>query len=421
MTRLTINVAAPTAGAVCTPDVDDGRDPLVWHLMCGTYPTGAPSATVDWASGHSALLVTAVLLVMAAQYGLRTARMLIWRRAARRARWLEIVPPASATPAATVALWRLLATLLPTPWPGWLRPPRLVWEVEARHDRMRCGLWVPPGMSTTAVRRVTERAWPGARITDTSPPQLPAGSPIAGRRLRPTRAEWLPLLETTAPMLGRRHESRSDIDRARAVFDGLAAAGRTGGGLLQIVVVRAPRHRVAALRRATVDPTRTRTGRPGLRLLSVVAEMARRGVIAGLDLLTPGPTPRGDHRRPADPYATQLARAARDKYADAPHLLVQVSAVAAGPTRAAARAAAADITSGFGLLGPYLHPRPLRQTRSRAGIRWAHPARMSLVSVTELAMLAGLPAEPTTFGMPAALARHRLPAADTWRAHRPTV
>jgi hypothetical protein len=59
-------------------------------------------------------------------------------------------------------LWRLLAAQLAAP--SRLLPVRLVWEVHARPDHVRVGLWIPPGISSLAVGRDVERAWPGARI-----------------------------------------------------------------------------------------------------------------------------------------------------------------------------------------------------------------------------------------------------------------
>ncbi|GFJ84950.1 hypothetical protein [Phytohabitans houttuyneae] len=95
-----------------------------------------------------------------------------------------------------------------------------------------------------------------------------------------------------------------------------------------------------------------------------------------------------------------MARQARAKFADAPHLLVAIQAIATGPTKAAARAAAADVTSGFGLLSAHFTRRRMRRGAVTAAERWVPAKRMSLASVSEAAALAGLPAEPAAYGLP---------------------
>ncbi|MBN1172484.1 MAG: hypothetical protein JXA67_09965, partial [Micromonosporaceae bacterium] len=224
-----------------------------------------------------------------------------------------------------------------------------------------------------------------------------------------SRPEWQPLIDDLPTTRSHRHPEAAEpeADRLRAVFDGLASAGRTGGGLLQVHVSRAPRRRLARLRRATVHPERARRTSSGgtLRAVGWAADGLRWLIIAGLDFLTPGPTRRTGERR--DPYAAELARQARIKYADAPHLLVCVRAITTGATRAAARAAADDVTSGFGLLTAHSRRRRLRGPAMVAHWRWVPETGMTLVGVTEVAALAGLPAEPAAYGLPAAASRRR--------------
>jgi hypothetical protein len=193
------------------------------------------------------------------------------------------------------------------------------------------------------------------------------------------------------------------------VFDGLAAAGRTGGGLLQVHVARAPRHRVAVLRRASVNPQRVRRQRGGARLLILALEALRAGISGLLDLVTPGTLPSKTSSGRTDPVAAEQARQARAKHAAGPHLLVAIRATTTGPTRAAARAAAADITSGYSLLSPHWRPHRLRRAATAARSRWVPEAAMQLAAVAETAALAGLPVEPSAYGLPSAASR-RLPA-----------
>ena len=392
------------------PGRDGVPDSPLGHLMCGDYLVHAPHTVWLFARSHGPLLLVLAVVVAITRLGWRVWRRHLWRQTAEQAVWLEIVPPVSATPAATYALWQLLATVLPASRRFTLRPHRLVWEVHATPGGMRCGLWVPPGINPTAVVRALHRAWPGVRAEQAAPPILAPERSVVGVALRSTQPDWLPLVEDAAPPAVRRWEyAPPEDDRIRAVFDGLAAAGRTGGGLLQVHVARAPRHRVAVLRRASVNPQRVRRQRGGARLLILALE-GLRSVLAGvLDFLTPGSS--SGHQRAAttDPIMAEQARQARAKHVAGPHLLVAIRATATGPTPAAARAAAADITSGYSLLSPHWRPRRLRRAVTAARWRWVPEAAMQLAAAAETAAVAGLPVEPSAYGLPAAGSR-RLPA-----------
>jgi hypothetical protein len=405
----TVEHAGDDPSGGCTPGADGIPDGLFGRVMCGDWHTEA------WhtAQQHWPLVAAFALLLVAARAAWALLVRHRWGIHSRDAWWLEITPPVSATPAATVQLWRLLATLLRAPRRLATRPARLVWEVTATGDRMRAGLWVPPGINPTAVTRIVQRAWPGARVEHTPPPRLPMSLPIAGHRLVVTQPEWLPLLDDPPPTSTRRAAvSVLEEDRLRAVFDGLAAAGRTGGGLLQVHVCRAPRSWVAALRRATVNPQRANQHHRA-RLLGLVARLVGLLLRGLLDLVTPGTGARSSGTE-SDPYAAQLTALARRKYGDPPHLLATVYAAATGPTTPAADAAAADITSGYGLVSARLARHRLRRPRAVVNARWAPVAGMSLVTVAEAAALAGLPAEPSAHGLPGAAARARVPHRDVW-------
>ncbi|GLY97458.1 hypothetical protein [Actinoplanes sp. NBRC 103695] len=417
----TLSPTPPSAppSVACVPGRDGVPDSVIGHLMCGTWADDAPATVSAFVRAHWLLLLATLAVLIAARLGWAMGRRRVWRAHAGQARWLEIVPPVSATPAATVGLWRLLATALPVSNRLSWRPHRLVWEVEADPRGMRCGLWLPPGVNPTAVLRLLQRAWPGARAEQTRPPGFAPGSPVAAVALLPTQPEWLPLVDDAAPSRGQRWEAGAppEEDRLRAVYDGLAAAGRTGGGLLQVHVTRAPARRVRGLRRATTNPDRARRPRTGAsRTIGLFADGLRALIIGVLDLVTPGPTSRKHQSGRADPYLAELARQARAKLAAAPHLLVAVHATTTGPTVAAARAAAADITSGFGLLSPHFARRRLRRARASAAWRWVPLSRMTLASVDETAALAGLPAEPSAHGMPAAASRRRPASREVFTA-----
>ena len=389
----------------------DGVPPSpLGHLVCGDYLPHLTTIRL-FLDAVWPLLLGLVGVLVAVWWGWRMWRWCWWRRAARAAVWLQIVPPVTATPAATLALWQLLATLMPAPRRGTPSLYRLVWEVQAGPDGMRAGLWVPAGINPTAVLRVLHRAWPGVRADHTRPPAMTPRWPVVGVALRSTQPDWLPLVEHPDPVDTRWWATAPEADRIRAVFDGLAAAGRTGGALLQVHVARAPRHRLVVLRRATVNPHPALRGRGTARMMLYALEGVRTLLAAVLDLLTPGLSGGSGHRRPAgsDPVLAEQARAARAKHAGGPHLLLAIRATATGPTIAAARAAAADITSGYSLLSPHWRPHRLRRPATAARWRWIPPSRMQLATVAEAAAVAGLPAEPSAYGLPSAPSR-RLPA-----------
>jgi len=405
----------------CVPGRDGIPDSIVGELLCGTWGDDATGTVGHLVRDRWPFLLAILAALVAARIGWVMWRRRVWRTHAAGARWLQITPPVTATPAATVGLWRLLATALPAPRRWALRPTRLVWEVAADPEGTRCGLWLPPGVNPTAVVRLLQRGWPGVRAEQTTPPRVPTTGAVAALAVWPTQPEWLPLVEDATPTVRRGVDAGApEDDRLRAVYDGLASAGRTGGGLLQVHISRAPAHRLRLLRRAMTNPDRARRARGAARAVGLLAEALRAGILAVLDLVTPGPTTRRSPSGRTDPYTAELARQARAKFADAPHLLVAVHAVTNGPTKAAALAAAADITSGFGLLSAHFTRRRLSRRMSRGAVaaaeRWVPQDRMSLASIAEAAALAGLPAEPAAYGLPGAASRRRTPTRDTFRA-----
>jgi len=399
----------------CVPGHDGMPGSFFGQLLCGTWGDDATGAAWHLLHDRWPLLLAAAVTLISVRVAWATWRRRVWRRHAKQARWLQITPPVTATPAATVGLWRLLATVLPAPSRRAWRPARLVWEVAADPDGMRCGLWLPPGVNPTAVVRLLQRGWPGVRAEQTRAPRVPSTGAVAVQAVCPTQPEWLPLVEDVAPPRRGADVGAPEDDRLRAVYDGLASAGRTGGALLQVHLGRAPARRLRLLRRAMTNPERARRSRGTARAAGLLADGLRTLMLGVLDFIVPGRS--GSKRRvgPTDPYMAELSRQARAKFADAPHLLIAVHAVATGPTTAAARAAAADITSGFGLLSAHFTRRRLRRGAVAAVDRWVPEARMSLVSVTEAAALAGLPAEPAAYGLPGAASRRRAATRDVFR------
>ncbi|RZU48809.1 hypothetical protein EV385_0534 [Krasilnikovia cinnamomea] len=405
---------SPSPSAGCVPGQAGTPDGVLGELLCGTWGPKAPAAVVEFVRVRWPLFLAVIAVLVTFTVVWRVWRRRVWRAHAGRARWLQIIPPVTATPAATVGLWRLLATALPAPSRWALRPARIVWEVQADPHGMRAGLWLPPGVNPTAVLRLLQRAWPGVRAEHAAPPVVRGGIATT-LALLPTQPDWLPLVEDLPSTTRRVDTSSPEDDRLRAVFDGLASAGRTGGGLLQVHIGRAPAHRMRMLRRATTRPERARKTRGASRAVGLLAEALRAGILATLNLLSPGPGPRRNASGRTDPYLAELARQARGKLSAAPHLLVAVYATGAGPTKAAALSAAADITSGFGLLSAHFTRRRLRGGTTAAAQRWVPEDRMSLAAVGEAAALAGLPAEPAAYGLPSAASRRRPGSRDVFR------
>jgi hypothetical protein len=394
----------------------------IGSLMCAQAPGGALTRLPHLLITHWPSLLALIGFAVTTAVTVRVARRTMWRRHAADAIWLEITPPVTATPAATVVLWRLLTTLLAAPSLFARRPARLVWEVQATPEMMRVGLWVPPGINPVAVARAVGRAWPGARTEQARVPMIAAGRPVVCRELV-AGADWAALADDVRPARSARWEqAQVEDDPLRAVYDGLAAAGRTGGGLLQVIVARAPGRRLAGLRRVINTPHRaTRLRGAGPRLAALTADALLAVVRAVLDTFTSGPSSGRRGPNTSSPYASDLARQARDKLADSPHQVVTIRVVGTGPTVAAASAAASEVASGYAAVGHHLRWRRLRRPVATVNDRWAAPARMAFASVRETAALAGLPAEPSAYGLPPAGSRRRPPGRDVFLAgvHRP--
>jgi hypothetical protein len=405
----------PDPVGVCVPGRDGVPGSILGHLMCGTWGEGAATGVWHLVRDRWPLILLATTALVAARVGWVMWRRRVWRRHAAGARWLAITPPVTATPAATVGLWRLLATVLPAPGRWSLRPTRLVWEVVADPDGTRCGLWVPPGVNPTAVLRALHRGWPGVRAEQTTPPRVPITGAVVGLEVRPPHPDWLPLFASSPNNRSTFDTSRPEDDRVRAVYDGIATAGRTGGGILQVHISRAPAHRMRVLRRAMTNPDRAGHTRGVVRVVGLIADGLRMLMLGVLDVITPGSSARSAPSVRTDPILAEQARQARAKHADAPHLLVGVYAVATGPRKAAALAAAMEISSGFASLSAHFAHRRLRYLTAAAR-RWIPADRMSLASVSEVAAMAGLPAEPAAYGLPGAASRRRTPIRDTFRA-----
>ncbi len=312
------------------------------------------------------------------------------------ARTITVLAPPQADPAGGQALWGNLAGLMRPPLARQLHgQPWIGWEYTWTAAGMTITAWVPGTVPPGMAERAIEAAWPGTH-TRTAPATapLPAGGLATGGTLRLARPEILPL----------RTDHGTDPLRA------LAAAG-TGlaGGEHAIVQVLARPATGSRLRRARRAIRHLRYGRPA-RLSSRL-----------LDALSPGghATARRAGAR-ADPELAADLRAATGKAAGPQwetqiRYAVTTTAVAGrGRVRrtaaqaqarrrlrglAHALASATALYAGRNWLARRHLPRPAAQIsarRFRTG---------DLLSVTELAAIARLPADALVPGLARAGAR----------------
>lgn len=413
----------PTAPA-CEPGRDGIPDSLPGRVLCGDYGTTLdPTAIWQHITAYAPVVFAALAALAVARVGWHTLRMLSWWHPKHPPRWLQITPPVTATPTNTLLLWHHMATLLPAARPWQEVPAHLVWEVHATGQAMRCGIWVPPGISTIAVGQKITDAWPGARITEAPPPLLPQTGHVAARRLAGKHPDWMPLLDPALlPALTGR--ATPEFDLARGVYSALAAAGRVRDGLLQVIITRATRRRDAILRKAASDPARAgRVATPAaLRLLLLVLRGVAAVIRAGFNLFDSETGTHRHHMRPRrdeDPDLDVQRGHARARLAAGPHFALTVRTAAAGSTRSAARAAADAIAHGYGPLGTELRTRRVPLPRLLLATRWAPRSHYQLATAAEAAALTALPAEPSLHGLPAAAAKTRPPAGGTWTASNP--
>lgn len=413
MSALTI----PESG-ICTPGHDNIPGSLLGELICGTWLPDMPS---DWTQLADQWPYAAAAFAAAiVSIGLwRYLQQAVWKRTVRDGAWLEIIPPVAATPAATAQLWLLLAGQLKAPGRFTLSPKRLVFEVHATANRMRLGVLVPAGLNPSAVRRTIEKAWRGARVSQTCAPRLPSAMPARAQVLGLRQPDWLPFTEEPSS----RHDGP---DNLHPVFEGLAAAGRGGAGLLQVIVARAPARRVKVFWQAGRDPVKAARRNTGaMRSLDLATRGLRTFMLGTLNLIqstvtstSTGSSPRSPQQRSplADPFQAERAKLARIKGSRGAHLLIGVRMFAAATETGAANANVNDISGGYAAVSAMFTRRRQWRAHKAAVTRWMPAQAMFLATVTETAAVAGIPADPPAYGLPAASSRRRPGSNDTFRA-----
>ncbi|SDC20424.1 hypothetical protein SAMN05216174_101495 [Actinokineospora iranica] len=377
------------------------------------------------------LLTVAAALALAAGALLARAVRLARRNAADAARWVEITPPASLPRDGAPAWWRSLAGMLHRTARRGIDPRHLAVEFVADADGVRAGVWVPPELPVRRVAELVGHVWPGARAQVTDPPRwTDTAGPgrVSAAEVYPAGGQWVPLAEP-ATRTSRPVEVGTD-DVLRGLFSALSDCGPGEQRCVQLIVT-----------------PEFATGRPGaadrpwwLRAIAGGFRLLGRGVLGVLDLFTSSrpsgaPTVRTDRPAPdPDPVIEAGRRAITAKKAHGPHLRVSVRVVhhtaARGSrrTRQGQRRVVAGLAGGFDLAAPLATFRLHRVGGGVGGARRVlalvdqrRPARRRYrfaVTITELAGLWHLPAEPTQYGMADAVGRVRRPSRGLPRVTR---
>ncbi len=331
---------------------------------------------------------------------------------------LVIRPPAQPAAAGGLGLWRQLAPLLsaqPTFAGG--RPP-VGFEVVTRPGATSVGLWVARSLPAGAVARAVATAWPGATTTITRPPQLAtrrnkhrggehrreAGLRHSAGRVRFTSGEWFPLgpaQHTSTTIGGSLSAGGTGLDPLRGLLEALTDLPPGATGMLQILARPA---RGARLARARRPASHIRAGTPPRRLTGRLPSPA--SAVRGRPAAAAGPT---------DPFALDDARAISRKLTDPPLFQVTIRMAISGPAGRAGRRARRgwlrQLTAALGLYGGRNQLIIGPQHRAVATLNARHLGRGLLLSASELAALAHLPAEPSRHGLATAAARSIAPPA----------
>nr|WP_239153013.1 type IV secretion system DNA-binding domain-containing protein [Virgisporangium aurantiacum] len=351
-----------------------------------------------------------LVIAVAAAVGRIAVQTAVYRRRHRRladgAQQLTITPPAQVDPAGAAAWWATMHELL-APAPGRRRlhgVPHVAVEYRWTGRQVSIVVWLPGIVAAEPVAAAARAAWPGAgtTITDATPP-MPAARHTVGGTLAPALPAWYPLSV----------DHKTDPTRA------LIAAGtglRTGEhACTQILIRPATPRQLARLRRGA---TALRTGQPTGGLLDPTALL--RGALTLIteivtELATPGPPRRttrtGDRVRAADPIRDRDARPAIDKSLRPQWETAIRYAVATtrsgGPDLTTGRltALAHGIAAGFGAYTGRNRLRRRHLSAPGAVLAARRFTRGFLLSVDELAVIAGLPTDVAVPGLDRARAR----------------
>jgi hypothetical protein len=362
-------------------DRDDGSPLTISHLL--RDPDGGWHALAELAHKLLARLVELApglaLVVLAAALAVVLLGRLRDRHSSRAGRVIEVGVPPDADPDGAVLLWAALHDLLRARLRRVLcGQPHLAWEIAASQHGTAFRLWVPRAVPPGLVERALTAAWPGASITETDPEPRANARTCLATELVLSGPECFPLGGHDGP------------DPLGLVLAQLAGLGAGEQALVQVLAQPA-------------------TSRQQQRLLTI-ARRLRADLPAGRLLQLLDPFHLAAAARPPDPTVSPDVRAVLEK-ASRPlyRCLVRIT-VSAGERKVAR----GRIHALAGAFAAYEGRVGLRRRRARGGAGAADARRLGrrgyLLSVSELAALAHLPAGPALPGVARAAARRVAPA-----------
>jgi hypothetical protein len=350
------------------------------------------------------------VIAVAAAVGRIAIQTAVGRRRHRRlidgAQQLTITPPAQVDPSGAAAWWATMHELL-SPAPGRRRlhgMPHVTVEYRWAGRQVSIVVWLPGTVAAEPVAAAARAAWPGAAttVTDATRP-MPTARHAVGGTLAPALPAWYPL--------GVDHKT----DPTRALI--AAGTGLRSGeyACAQILVRPATPRQAARLRRGA---TALRTGQPPGGLLDPTALL--RGALTLIteivtELATPGPPRRtthgGDRTRAVDPVRDRDARPALDKSLRPQWetaIRYAVATTRSGSPELTTRRLtilAHGIASAFGAYTGRNRLRRRHLATPAAVLAGRRFSRGFLLSVDELAVIAGLPTDVAVPGLDRARAR----------------
>lgn len=293
----------------------------------------------------------------------RWHRRVCHRRHSTAARMITILVPPAVDPTGGHMLWSYLAGQLRPAWKRLLLgQPCWAFEYCAGENGLAIRLWVAGVVAPQLVERAIHAAWPGAQIR-TSPAESPLPSPppgsrriVTGGQLRLARPDVLPI------------HSQFDADPVRVVLAAMADMGSGEHACVQILA-----------RPTTRNPRGTRARRPTSDPRQSLERSAQDRAMAG--------------KRRGHSYRTVI------RYAVALTIPAGASLTQTRAARKRTRGRAHGLATSFALYAGHNWYRRHRLRRPAATLanRWFRSG--DLMSVSELATIARLPADPTTPGL----------------------
>jgi hypothetical protein len=285
-----------------------------------------------------------------------------------------LIPPA-VDPKGAQALWSNLVGLLHPARTSLIESlPYVTWEYLFRHDDVQIRLWVPGSVSTRAIERAIEAAWPGARtsaVAAEAPQHATTDSVAAGGVLRLVRSEALPI------------RSEFDTDPFRTLLGAASDLGPDESACIQI------------LARPTITQ-RTRQARHAARQL----HKGQGPHIAGriLDAITPGPSSR-DRQAKLHPQTSLEFSGENRSIVSKQRCLQWETLIRYAVTSNAAAGRAHALASAFSIYAEHNRYRRYKLRDPLLSLAQRRFRHGDLLSIPELAAVAHLPTDDSLPGV----------------------